>query len=190
MSLWWVLFWWVATHFRRGYSPDSKVHGANMGPPGSCRPRVMLAPWTLLSRRILYSDWVHFGLTSDPEHITSPWGVDERCGRILRSLGLSQWPRLKYEFLCYYDSTNVISNQQMLKMRQRIPSSGLPRWQRIKSEKHRQARHSRELKSWFEPQLKDHVHSVWDRMDNNSKLQKIFTIFFFTLCMLNAFQEA
>ena len=31
--------------------PDSKVHGANMGPPGSCRSQVspMLAPWTLLS---------------------------------------------------------------------------------------------------------------------------------------------
>ena len=31
--------------------PDSKVHGANMGPPGSCRPQVgpLLAPWTLLS---------------------------------------------------------------------------------------------------------------------------------------------
>ena len=36
-----------------GHSPKcpySKVHGANMGPPGSCRPHVgpMLAPWTLL----------------------------------------------------------------------------------------------------------------------------------------------
>ena len=32
-------------------SIDSKVHGANMGPPGSCRPQVdpMLAQWTLLS---------------------------------------------------------------------------------------------------------------------------------------------
>ena len=31
-------------------SPDSKVHGANMGPPGSCRPQMgpMLAPWALL----------------------------------------------------------------------------------------------------------------------------------------------
>ena len=31
--------------------PDSKVHGANMGSPGSCRPQMgpMLAPWTLLS---------------------------------------------------------------------------------------------------------------------------------------------
>ena len=31
--------------------PDSKIHGANMGPPGSCRPQMgpMLAPWTLLS---------------------------------------------------------------------------------------------------------------------------------------------
>ena len=30
--------------------PDSKVHVANMGPTGSCRPQVgpMLAPWTLL----------------------------------------------------------------------------------------------------------------------------------------------
>ena len=35
--------------------PDSKVHGANMGPPESCRPQMgpMLAPWTLLSG-ILY----------------------------------------------------------------------------------------------------------------------------------------
>ena len=32
-------------------TPDSKVHGANMGPSGSCRPPMdpMLAPWTLLS---------------------------------------------------------------------------------------------------------------------------------------------
>ena len=31
--------------------PNSKVHGANMGPPGSCWPQMgpMLAPWTLLS---------------------------------------------------------------------------------------------------------------------------------------------
>ena len=31
--------------------PDSKVHGANMGPPGSCWPQMgpILAPWTLLS---------------------------------------------------------------------------------------------------------------------------------------------
>ena len=32
-------------------SPDSKVHGTNMGPPGSCQPQMgpMLAPWTWLS---------------------------------------------------------------------------------------------------------------------------------------------
>ena len=32
-------------------TPDSKVNGANRGPPGSCRPQMgpMLAPWTLLS---------------------------------------------------------------------------------------------------------------------------------------------
>ena len=31
--------------------PDTKVHGAHMGPPESCRLQVgpMLAPWTLLS---------------------------------------------------------------------------------------------------------------------------------------------
>ena len=31
--------------------PDNKVHEANMGPSGSCRPQMdhMLAPWTLLS---------------------------------------------------------------------------------------------------------------------------------------------
>ena len=39
--------------------PDSKVHGANMGPtwgpPGSCRPQVgpLLAPWTLLSGELI-----------------------------------------------------------------------------------------------------------------------------------------
>ena len=33
------------------YTPDSKIHGTNMGPPGSCRPQMgpMLAPRTLLS---------------------------------------------------------------------------------------------------------------------------------------------
>ena len=32
-------------------NPDSKVHGANMGPPGSYLLQIgsMLAPWTLLS---------------------------------------------------------------------------------------------------------------------------------------------
>ena len=32
-------------------NPDSKVHGAKMGPPVSCRPQMgpMMAPWTLLS---------------------------------------------------------------------------------------------------------------------------------------------
>ena len=36
--------------------PDSKVHGAHMGPPGSCRPQMgpMLAPWTLLSGKWSY----------------------------------------------------------------------------------------------------------------------------------------
>ena len=31
--------------------PDNKVHGADMGPPGSCQPQLgpMLTPWTLLS---------------------------------------------------------------------------------------------------------------------------------------------
>ena len=39
--------------------PDSKAHGSNLGPPGSCRPQMdpILAPWTLLSgmvrRRLL-----------------------------------------------------------------------------------------------------------------------------------------
>ena len=37
--------------FHRG--PDNKVHGANMGPTGSCRPQMgpMLTPWTLRSGR-------------------------------------------------------------------------------------------------------------------------------------------
>ena len=43
--------------------PDSKVHGANMGPPGSCRPQMgpMLAPWTLLSEIFIkqYSQIIH-----------------------------------------------------------------------------------------------------------------------------------
>ena len=44
-------------------SPDSKVHGANMGPPGSCRPQLgpMLAPWTLL--------W-----GSSPQQLCALWG--------------------------------------------------------------------------------------------------------------------
>ena len=33
---------------------DSKVHGANMGPPGSCWPQMgpMLVPWTLVSDKL------------------------------------------------------------------------------------------------------------------------------------------
>ena len=59
------------------FLPDSKVHGANMGPPGSCRPQMgpMMAPRTLLSglpriqivwwsnnsRNLLkYIHWCHF----------------------------------------------------------------------------------------------------------------------------------
>ena len=36
---------------KRGTNPDSKVHGSNLGPPGSCRPQMgsMFVPWTLLS---------------------------------------------------------------------------------------------------------------------------------------------
>ena len=35
--------------------PDSKLHGANMVPPGSCRPQMgpILAPWTTLSGVLL-----------------------------------------------------------------------------------------------------------------------------------------
>ena len=38
--------------------PDSKVHGANMGPSGSCRPQMgpMLAPWILLSGLSLWKN--------------------------------------------------------------------------------------------------------------------------------------
>ena len=38
-------------YYEMNASPDSKIHGANMGPLGSCRPQMgpMLAPWTLLS---------------------------------------------------------------------------------------------------------------------------------------------
>ena len=41
--------WWNALAAHHSF-PDNKVHGANMGPPGSCRPQMgpMLAPWTLL----------------------------------------------------------------------------------------------------------------------------------------------
>ena len=36
---------------------DRRVHGANMGPPGSCRPQMglMLVPWTLLSGYIFHA---------------------------------------------------------------------------------------------------------------------------------------
>ena len=36
-------------------NPESKVDGANMGPPGSCRPQLgpTLAPWTLLSGSLI-----------------------------------------------------------------------------------------------------------------------------------------
>ena len=46
----WRLFLKVLFTVSQHY-PDSKVHGAIMGPPGSCRPQVgpMLAPWILLS---------------------------------------------------------------------------------------------------------------------------------------------
>ena len=45
-------------------NPDSKVHGAHLGPtwgpPGSCRPQMdpMLAPWTLLSGDIFKFSWM------------------------------------------------------------------------------------------------------------------------------------
>ena len=47
----------VGSHF---VVPDSKVHGANMGPPGSCRPQIVpiLAPWTLLSGVSCLHGWM------------------------------------------------------------------------------------------------------------------------------------
>ena len=56
-------------------SPDSKVHGANMGPPGSCRPQMgpMLAPWTLLSGSVWF--WLGHnidGLGQDWSNSTAP----------------------------------------------------------------------------------------------------------------------
>ena len=48
-----MLYYWpfVSGGFLSQKAPDSKVHGANMGPPGSCRPQMgpMLAPLTFLS---------------------------------------------------------------------------------------------------------------------------------------------
>ena len=47
---------WREAHYvnktlKLGVNPDSKDHGANMGPTWVCRPQMgpMLAPWTLLS---------------------------------------------------------------------------------------------------------------------------------------------
>ena len=42
-------------------TPDSKVHGANMGPPGPCRPQMgpMLAPWILQSGTLMCAKWAH-----------------------------------------------------------------------------------------------------------------------------------
>ena len=50
-----------------------KVNGANMGPPGSCRPQMgpMLAPWTLLSGRVIQPNihtwiaWMLLGIASN-----------------------------------------------------------------------------------------------------------------------------
>ena len=75
-----VLHWYwhrvpPAVGAKRWHYPDSKVHGANMGPYGSCRPQMgpMLAPWTFLSgsrvipykwRQVYYHDhfyvWIKF----------------------------------------------------------------------------------------------------------------------------------
>ena len=43
--------WVAANHIIHGNAPDSKVHGANMGPSGAVGTQVgpMLAPWTSLS---------------------------------------------------------------------------------------------------------------------------------------------
>ena len=58
-----------------GIYPDSKVHGANMGPPGSCRPQMgpMLAPWTLLSVYLFQGDPKFVNLYH--AEFTSTWHV-------------------------------------------------------------------------------------------------------------------
>ena len=50
--------------------PDSKVHGANMGPPGSCWPQIgpMLAPWTLLLGYYWVQQYTTTGLTTSKPH--------------------------------------------------------------------------------------------------------------------------
>ena len=55
--LWFQLYGTLFLGSTWQYAPDSIVHGANMGPPGSCRPQMgpMLAPWTLLSGAIMGS---------------------------------------------------------------------------------------------------------------------------------------
>ena len=53
----------TVAHYSSKYDPDSKVHGANMGPYGADRTQVgpMLAPWTLPSGDF-FSVWRRIGL--------------------------------------------------------------------------------------------------------------------------------
>ena len=50
--------------------PDSKVHDAKMGPPGSCRPQMgpMLAQWTLLS-----GQYFHKPVQAEKLYINKSW---------------------------------------------------------------------------------------------------------------------
>ena len=44
----------------------------------------------------------------------SPRAKPEGCGELPRSLMRQQWPKLRYQFLFYYDETKLIMNKQIL----------------------------------------------------------------------------
>ena len=114
--------------------PDSKVHGANYGPPGSCWSQIgpMLVPWTLLSglfhptsakqirRKVEWYPPTHQMKMMLPIKINLPWQCVERsllhtwnnnwCRRMKYKLWFKQ-PQFIFPISNVVCKQNVISNQ-------------------------------------------------------------------------------
>ena len=114
--------------------PDSKVHGANMGPPGSCRPQIgpMLAPWTLLSWMVGTTSWYGhaFRITDPFVRRNQQWRVDsDHNGSVMRGFKFasllvwtSLWTNSRVAHgLRRYDA-NVISQYLLLVIFKMLPS--------------------------------------------------------------------
>ena len=83
--------------------PDSKLHGANMGPPGACRPQVgpMLAPWALLSGWMLRCPFI---ITSRmTKLLLPPWSIAPKT--------MTDGPRFHKHPMFYFAPTSLLQTE-------------------------------------------------------------------------------